>query len=282
LTFGLWASKVSSISYDLSGFGSFTITTIQGKGNKYISFISAYIAVQKGTDIGVDSLFAQQVTLYERACLKKGMEPKSTNCPRKEVIKNLNNTIKDLQTRNHDIILMLDANQSLADCFSGSSIKPYSIEWLRLQRGLDDPFIQLVGRRPNSTTYNPNRDIDYVLTYGINATSISTLAPNSPTHSDHLGIVFDLDLGTYFSSIYSQISTPNHRILTSGNLQSNQNYITYFTQQIKTHKIVERTEVLYTKATASPPAFSPDDYLPNVSVPVNPLNAYLGHQNNER
>jgi hypothetical protein len=43
----------------------YTITTIQGKGNKKISFIAAYIVVSKGS-IGVDSLYAQQTTLYEK------------------------------------------------------------------------------------------------------------------------------------------------------------------------------------------------------------------------
>ena len=42
--------------------GPFAVTTIQGKGQKDISFILAYIAVQKGSDMGVESLFAQQYT----------------------------------------------------------------------------------------------------------------------------------------------------------------------------------------------------------------------------
>jgi hypothetical protein len=37
--------------------------TIQGKGNKFISFLAAYIAVKKGSDIGVESLYAQQYTI---------------------------------------------------------------------------------------------------------------------------------------------------------------------------------------------------------------------------
>jgi hypothetical protein len=93
---------------------------------------------------------------------------------------------------------MLDANQSLADCFSGKRVKPYSIEWLRLQCGLDDPFIQLVSSRPNSTTLTPNHDIDYILTHGIQISNISTLEPNTPAHSDHLGIVFDINMADFF------------------------------------------------------------------------------------
>jgi hypothetical protein len=47
-------------------------------------------------------------------------------------------------------------------------------------------------------TQTPNRDIDFILTYGINITSISTLAPSIPSHSDHLGFVFDIDLQSFF------------------------------------------------------------------------------------
>jgi hypothetical protein len=66
LTGGLWASKVSSASQDTSGFGTFSITTIQGKDNKRISFISAYIAADKGTNNGTESLFAQQTMIQEK------------------------------------------------------------------------------------------------------------------------------------------------------------------------------------------------------------------------
>jgi hypothetical protein len=75
--------------------GPFAVTTIQGKGQKDISFILAYIAVQKGSDMGVESLFAQQYT-------------------------HRNKTIQ--------LFLCLMNNQSYAECFKGTKVKPYSIE----------------------------------------------------------------------------------------------------------------------------------------------------------
>jgi hypothetical protein len=47
LTFGRWASKVSHSLADPSGYGTYTITTIQGRNNKFISLIAAYIAIKK-------------------------------------------------------------------------------------------------------------------------------------------------------------------------------------------------------------------------------------------
>jgi hypothetical protein len=52
LTFGLWSSKVSNSPIDKSGHGIFSITTIQGKGKRCLSFLSTYRAVSKGSDIG--------------------------------------------------------------------------------------------------------------------------------------------------------------------------------------------------------------------------------------
>ena len=98
--------------------------------------VSAYIAVQKGSDIGSESLYAQQVLIYEKQCIKN----------------RINNLIQDLQQKQHAIIFMLDANQTLGECFKKDKIKQHTVEWLRLQRGMDDPFIQLMGHRPNSTT----------------------------------------------------------------------------------------------------------------------------------
>jgi hypothetical protein len=66
LTFGMWSSKVSSSSSDPSSFSSYSITTIQGPQNKSISFITAYIAINKGSNIGIDSLNAQQTTIHEK------------------------------------------------------------------------------------------------------------------------------------------------------------------------------------------------------------------------
>jgi len=153
---------------------------------------------------------------------------------------------------------MLDANQSGMECWKGKNIQPYTIEWLRQQRGMVDPFIQLLSKRPNSTTLTPNRDIDYVLTYGMNASAITTLSPNIPLISD-LGIILDIDLGSYFSSNYSNIATPSPRILTSGNTRSTTSYIKYFSKQVENHNIIERTHQLLTKAPMDPPTFDGND-----------------------
>jgi hypothetical protein len=78
--------------------------------------ITAYIAVQKGHNIGETSLYAQQITIMELKAKREKTIPKTTFCPRKEAIKALSTLITDLQEQNHAIILMVDANQTSKEC----------------------------------------------------------------------------------------------------------------------------------------------------------------------
>jgi hypothetical protein len=252
LTFDIRASKVSSSYQDPSGHGTYTITTIQGKDNKMVSFIAAYIPVQKGSEIGMESVFAQQRTIYELEMKRKGQLPKDSFCPRANSIKKLNKIMQELQQKKHAIVLMLDANQSLSECFPGKTIKPYTIEWLRIQRGMDDPFIHLMNSRPNSTTIFPNHDIDFILTHGIDASNISTLSLNSPAVSDHLGIIIDFNLASHFSSTYSNLGTTPTRMLTFGYRRSVETYTSYVCNQVKTHKLIEQTQNLMKKVSKIP------------------------------
>jgi hypothetical protein len=120
---------------------------------------------------------------------------------------------------------MIDANQSVAECYSSNGLKPFSIEWLRIQRGMIDPFIAITQQRPNSITLTPNRDIDYILMFGIEIQNITTLGPDHPAISDHLGITFDIDPEKFFSSQFPHTTKENLRNLAANNGRSVNNYI---------------------------------------------------------
>jgi hypothetical protein len=124
---------------------------------------------------------------------------------------------------------------------------------------MEDPFVKLVNFRPNSTTVIPNRDIDFILTYGINVTNISTLSPNSPATLDHLGIILDIDLASHFSSTYSDLGSLPYRMLTSGNWRSVEMYTNYVSDQVKTHKLVDQIKTLMDKASNPNVTFSEED-----------------------
>ena len=139
-----------------------------------------------------------KITFYEKQCVKKQWVPKKDFCPRIAAIKHLKEIIRSLQTCNHAIILMIDANQSHDDCFTKfPTVKPFSIKWLRVQCGMDDPFVQLVGRRPNSTTQTPNRNIDFILVWhkGVQYINLTTqlsshIRPSGNYNWSRLGHIF--------------------------------------------------------------------------------------------
>jgi len=114
----------------------------------------------------VESLHAQQVTIHEKKAMKSNLKPGKQYCPRTDTIKQSNEKIKELQQNNHTIVLMLYANQMVLECFTGSQLKPHSIEWLWTQRGMEDLLIQMTGSRPHYTAQMPNRCIDFIYTYG--------------------------------------------------------------------------------------------------------------------
>jgi hypothetical protein len=245
LTFDHWASRVTSTQYDARGHGTYSVTTYQGKNGRCISLIAAYIAVQKGSIIGETSVYAQQVTLMELEAKNKKIKPRANYCPRKDAIKELSNLIASLQEKEHVIILMIDANQASIECVNSKGIKPHSIEWLRVEHGLDDPFIEPFGGRPPTTTINNGRDIDFVFTWGVQTDSVTTLAVNTPASSDHLGICIDINTETLFQCKYDKLSSCPRRKLTLNNVKTKLNYISYITKQWTEQKFFQRAQLLY-------------------------------------
>jgi hypothetical protein len=248
LTFDHWASKVHKMYSDPRGHGTYTITTLQGKNGRFLSIIGAYISVIKGSKAGVNTVHSQQVFMMEKDAIKKKQIPSNHLCPRKEAIKALSQIIGELQSQDHAIILTVDANQSVSECHSNMGLKTHTIEWLRIEHGLDDPFITLQGSRPTSTTNTPHRDIDYILTYGIQPQGINLLPIDYLTPSDHRGIYIDLNIEDIFQAKYSELSSIAPRKLTLRNIQAKIAYIKYLAKQMAEHKILDRAMVLHHKA----------------------------------
>ena len=146
-----------------------------GKNGRFLSIIGAYISVNKGTTVGPNTVYAQQMTIMEQDALKQKRILPPDTCPRKEAIKALGQIIDNLQKQQHSIILLIDANQTPRESKSKNATKKFSIEWLRETYKMTDPFIELLNNRPTTTTLTCGRDIDYILTYGLNIQNISTL-----------------------------------------------------------------------------------------------------------
>lgn len=156
-------------------------------------------------------------------------------------------------------MLMLDANQSYAECLDDRQTILLGMASIAMENRWS---FHSTNEKTTKLYYSyPQQGIDYVLTYGIHVVNLTTMVPNFPALSDHLGIVFNLDLGSYFSSTFSDISSPAPRLLTSGNLGSTKSYIKYVTEQITIHKLVECMENLFANATSPTHTFSSDNVI---------------------
>jgi hypothetical protein len=61
----------------------------------------------------------------------------------------LSQLIHTLQEQDHAILLALDANQTTKECYKGATLKNDTIEWLRQEHSLIDPFVELFQQRPS-------------------------------------------------------------------------------------------------------------------------------------
>lgn len=110
---------------------------------------------------------------------------------------------------------------------------------------MTDPFIELLNNRPNTTTLTPGRDIDYILTYGLNIQNISTLGINMPARSDHQGIGIDICTEELFTGRYSTLHQQPRRLLTLNNVRAKITYVKYITDAVVQHNLLNRLIDLY-------------------------------------
>jgi len=207
--------------------------------------------VPKGSDMGITSMFSQQVYVREQQWIQNKETSSLKNfCPRAEAFKALYTIVTKLKEEGHSIIICLDTNQTPKDCIRQQKIKPYTIEWLKCQTGMDDPFITIYGHRPYTATIHQGRDIDYVLTWNIQPTFLVLLPINNPSTLDHHAICLDIDIEELFQTQYSELAQPLRRLLTSTNIKARDIYTDIITKQWKQQKIHEQVMDFYDEVIA--------------------------------
>lgn len=106
---------------------------------------------------------------------------------------------------------------------------------------MQDPFIEYFDHRPNTTTHTPNRDIDYILTYGLPPVKVTTLEYDLPTKSDHIGICLNIPVEVLFCGKYSGLEQWPTRQLTLQNIKAKQRDIKYIQKEFNAQKLMEMT-----------------------------------------
>lgn len=172
--------------------------------------------------------------------MKRNNPSLANQCPRKAAIRALSDLIEELQGKSHAIILAIDANQTPKECVKRNSIIRHTIEWLKMEYNMSDPFIDMIGSRPPSTTLTPHRDIDYILTYGIDVKAVTTLGINFPAISDHQGIAIDIDVRSFFNGSYSTLGITPGRRLTLNNARAKQKHKAFIKKETVQQRLSDK------------------------------------------
>jgi hypothetical protein len=111
LSFDHWATRANKTHYVPRGHGTYTVTTYNGRHGYKITIICAYIAVQKGLELGETSVYSQQCFIMEQKQIREKTSTTKIECPRIEAMKALQTFILQLQQQKHSIILCLVLQQ---------------------------------------------------------------------------------------------------------------------------------------------------------------------------
>ena len=240
---GNWTSRINK-GVDASKLGRWSFVTLQGRGNTFFTIITAYRCCegQNHNNVGTYSTYMQQETLLRR----KGI----TKSPQECFITDLIKFIESLNTKGHEILLCLDANETW-DC-RGSRINE-----LALRTGLSDIANEWHdGSVPATyTRANSARRIDYLL--GSEGVMENVLAMGiaskeyDPVLGDHRPQYVDLNIKNILKLNVHDAESPTSRRLKSSNPKSTETYINKTKDHFSAHNIFNRVEQLWNELDSS-------------------------------
>ena len=215
--------------------GNYSLITLKGRHNSAISIITAYRVVQtEATNAGTRTAYQQQRNVMR-------MQNISNPDPRNQAISDLRTLIQNLQHKGHEILLMIDANESLHQRNS-------KIEKLRNDTNLVDLHTFKHGIDGQPETYIRNRNskrIDYMLGSPNVAKALrrAGIEPYGEGYtSDHRGLFIDLNINELLSGHIAELDTPNGRGINSCTPKSVQVYKEHVLQYFDDHNLEQRLD----------------------------------------
>ena len=160
------------------------------------------------------------------------------------MIKELIRFIKKLQEQKHEVILLIDANESITDSNS-------LIGTLLSQTQMCDPIFNQHGSKNEPNTHiKGSKRIDYIFcTQHISKYIISSgiLPFDFVTTTDHRALFIDIYLHKYLRNPTQEYQDPQTRRLLTTITKGVQKYKGYLFKYIKDNKLYERISILQTK-----------------------------------
>ena len=241
-----WTGRILNCDADHSGLGRWTTTTMTGKRHRKIAIISAYQVCKTSIhQCGFTTNFAQQWHLLRA----QGNEFPD---PRRRFWQDLTRHIRDLQSKQFQIILLGDFNSSRAD--TGHN----PIDTLLKDCLLSDAIGHHHDCSRGTSYSRGNSIIDYCLISDSLLPSIRSCG-YLPLHffcySDHRSLYVDFDSTILFGGAPPKISKPTARFVNSRDSQATSRFLTRLGSYWVNHSLrarINRLAVNLEKSTATP------------------------------
>ena len=231
---GKWGTR-STPSSDPRAMGRWSAITIVGRIERRVTIFSVYrVCDQRFASTGIKTAFRQQFLMAADLAIYP-------NEPRKLLLKDLGNTTSNFRDQGHEIIILMDANESFTRHNSAIAIWTNQMELLdpiTLRHGLDG--------QPSRVDTGSAR-IGFILTSRNLTPYIRGAGILSKYHfvdSDHQALFMDIDLDSYLQGIPTDVITQSHRGITSDNPKAVRQYQKHLTQALDNSTIEAQLQVL--------------------------------------
>ena len=232
-----WSTRTQTRS-DISGLGRWTEAVITGRNNKKVAIITVYgVGKNKIGTCGPQTCYFQQWNILN----------KDTNLridPREKLFEDLSNTIAEYKHLNTEIIIMMDANDTLQNPNSKLT------KWVK-ENQLYDPHLELHGCEDEPPTYARGKNrIDYILTSErmLNyVTGAGILPLHEITTSDHRALFVDIDFKAFFDGELFDILNVKGRDLSTGDPRTVVKYQQLLLDEINKSEIETKIEEINRK-----------------------------------
>lgn len=209
-----WSGR-ASVSHEESGLGRWTEATLTGKDNRQVTIICVYRVVKNSISrSGPFTAFAQQWHLLR-------MKGHPNPDPHKQCLTDLGERIDLLVKDNHEIILLIDANESLQNPNSSFT------KWVRARK-LIDVHVQWHCNDDKPATYaRGSKWIDYILSTQ-EMSKFVTAAGILPLHefcvSDHRAVYADFAIKEFLRFEPNPLEAASGRALQSNDPRAVRKY----------------------------------------------------------
>ena len=226
--------------------GRWSTLLIRGRHQSKLAVISAYrVCNQNASQAGGRTAYMQQWHVL------RTQQPHRAPDPRRQFFTDLQREIQRLISEEYEVVLMLDANESMYDPNSQllRFVQDCKLTDLHLLRH------SAIHAHPPGTYQRGNKRLDYI--FGTHLISHCTArAGISAYHelfsSDHRGLYVDLHMQQFFGGKPTPLATPATRLLHSHRIAHALQYRKHVLEYVIQHNMVARSERLEQMANDDP------------------------------